>query len=287
MRKELVEVRADMVDNSFWIETTATHNATVQLHAALELSRQNPSVWKPVYVLCGEEGSGKSALATRVAKQAQRSVSCRLGDERLMRGQRSDPRPDGSEAAAFARAQTTALDFGYCRRICSPMAYRPADLFKMGISPGWEIEGQILSIVKDTPGNRDNDPLRRTSMILVDEADNLMNLSVTKQRIVIEKILDALRGELILVLIGSPRLVEAMRLIGTIQVIALPDMEFNAEFSTIVEMIFGFGDKASIAEMHRLTKGRIGPLMYRAALRGLKPPYNLKESQILRLPPPI
>jgi hypothetical protein len=155
----------------------------------------------------------------------------------------------------------------------------------MQVMPDRRMHAQLVrAMLGDTPGNRNNDVARRTSMILIDEADNLLNIGVAKQRIILEDLLAWPERSFVVVLIGAPKLAAAMLVHGMVQIIPLPDMANDAEFEQVTAMIFGKCDPEEVARLHHLSRGRMGPLMHMAAMRGLTPPFNVPKDQVLRLP---
>lgn len=282
MPNEAFAPRADMVDGEWWIETSITRAATIQLHATLELARQ-PDAWTPFYCLAGPGGSGKTALAQRVARQAQRNVACRLAGDVAARGPAFGA-PGARAGEALVRS--VAEDFGHCPMACAPMRYAPVDLCKMAVRPDGSWHSGILHGGKQTPGDHADDPLRRTSLVMIDRADHLLNLGEAKRRYALDQLLDWPGRRFAYVFIGSPRLAAALAEHGKTQVIPLPGLPDGAEFAAVADMVFGTRDPSDVARIHRASGGCMGPLLHMASMKGLAPPFNVPDRDIARLPPP-
>lgn len=146
------------------------------------------------------------------------------------------------------------------------------------------ISRHVLAALPDSPGNRSDDAMRRTSMVFVDRADRLLELSPRERGSVLQDIKDFPRP-LTVVLIGSEALVEAVRAEGKTQTISIPPLE-GGEFEQVVRLVFGERDPEDVRRLHAASGGAMGPLLHIAGLQGLKPPYSVPDERVLRLPAP-
>ena len=140
-----------------------------------------------------------------------------------------------------------------------------------------------------SPGNDASDPIRRTSLAFVDGANRLLQVGKAKRM----KCLDQMErfGEagdrrVVNVYLGSPELAEALAECGSTQVIPLRPMACDDEFARVAAMVFGPLGAEDCLRLHGSTRGRMGPLLHLAALRGLAPPYAVPDAEIRRLPVP-
>lgn len=147
------------------------------------------------------------------------------------------------------------------------------------------LDRYITSTLVQSPGDRSKDPLRRTSMLFVDGADRLLEVNDRERRTTLQNIKDVPRPVTI-VLVGSPELASAVRAEGVTQTITVPTLEDGPVFDEVVRLVFGECGPDETRRLHAATKGAMGPLLYIAGLRGLKPPYAVPREQVLRLPAP-
>lgn len=305
MANDLFVPRADLVDDGFWLETRQTFETTTALWRLLDVARREPMPWVPRMVLCGEGGVGKSAIAQRFVSAARRSVACHLVNERVANLDAEQARRD---QAARASAQVWAEDMvrnnGVCQLLCSPAAWIPESMLARVFEDAQRCDPvQMLDMTLSdqtglgffpprawrSPGNDARDPMRRTSLAFVDNADRMLRVTKAKRLWCLDRMekYGGSAGHRILnVYIGSAELAEALAECGSTQVIPLRPMACDPEFAKVVEMVFGPVGTEETQMLHRATGGRMGPLLHGAAMRGLAPPYAVPHAEIRRLPAP-
>lgn len=306
MANALFVPRADFVDDALWFETPQTIEASTALWRLLDVAREEPSRWVPRVVLCGEPGVGKTALARRFVKATQRSVACDLAARTLADLDMGQVRQDqeARDQADFRVAQMVRTH-GQCPALCSPAAWipkrvlatileqaqqsHPTEMLDMSVNQHTPL-GFYLPRAWQSPGNDANDPLRRTSLALVDSADRLLRVSRAKRSACLgqmEHVAEPMGRRVVNVYVGSPELAEALAECGATQVVALRPMPYDGTFAKVADMVFRSVGAEALPQLHRATGGRIGPLLHLAAMRGLKPPYAVPEAEIRRLPAPV
>jgi hypothetical protein len=286
--------RADAVDGELFIETAQTAAATAALWMLLHTARQHPRPWLPMTVLCGEHGTGKTTLARRFSRAAQRSVACDL----LTDGPASNVWTDLNFAWMVE-------NFGLCPALCRPAVLTDEPIVAWALR---ESEGTHPTITRRmeprpdkaincmaapewfSPGNVAGHPTRRTSLVFVDGADRLLSVPASRRR----ETLDEMTGyperfvqhAVAMVLIGSSALVEAVSEFGSTQVIRVNPMPLDEHFATVVGMIFGPRDSTEVGALHATTRGVMGALVHVARMQGLEPPFHVPSDDILSLPAP-
>ncbi len=305
MTTALFAPRADHVDDTFWIETSQTSKVTEALWRLLALAREEPPRWFPRVVLCGEPGVGKTTLARRFVRATKRSVACDLVAERLatLDALRADL-ADAARLRAERWAEAMTRGVGHCPEACSPAAWMPADalarildlaqgshpteMLEMSARPGSAL-GFALPRPWRSPGDEAGDPIRRTSLAIVDDADRLLRVGRAKRGACLDQMEHSggAAGHRVLnVYVGSPELAEALAECGTTQVVTLRPMPCDDQFAAIARMVFGPVTADELTRLHAISGGRMGPLVHLAAMRGLEPPYAVPANEILRLPAP-
>ena len=291
--------QADVVDGELFIETAQTARATAALWALLRVSRQEPRPWLPLTVLCGEHGTGKSFIARRFGHAARREVACDL----LTDGPADRVRPDPARGSRWEEQMVRR--YGACPEMCRPARWVSGSVLDRALRetamthptlavtmvPRPDKDGGTMpSPAWHSPGNVAMHPTRRTSVCFVDDADRLLAVAPSRRRDALEQLLDyprrMVRHAVSTVLIGSPELAEVVAACVSTQVIRVDAMEDDADFATVVAMVFGTRDPAGVADLHRASGGRMGALTHIARLRGLEPPYALRPEEIVRLPAP-
>ena len=254
----------------------------------------------------------------REERDAPRMLLSREATERLQ--------TEKAEMEARARdLRQRVRDFGSCPRICSPAALVPEENLDAAINAALHGDGRresreesmyryrvaqaqeiapttTVSITQkpasnwlgnwlnrnlvDSPGDRSDDPLRRTGMLLVNRADRLLKIGDSERGLIIEDLRDLCRPVTV-VLIGSPALADAIRASGAAtQVIHIPAMEPGPVFNEVTRCIFGSRDPAEIQRLYEASGGIMGRLLHIAGLQKLKPPYALLEQELMQLPAP-
>ena len=159
---------------------------------------------------------------------------------------------------------------------------------RLTMAPRPDHEGTWLaSRVWRSPGNLAHHPTRRTSIMLVDDADRLLSVPPSRRRTVLDGIeeWDQVPGHpLALVLVGTPALATAVAEYRTTQVIRLDAMANDEAFGSVAQMVFGLTDATAVAALHQASGGLMGRLVHLARLRGLEPPYSIAPDAIVRLP---
>ena len=222
-----------------------------------------------------------------------------------------------------ADSRRRVRDFGSCPRICSPASFVPEENLDEAIHAAMHgtgrresfqdaqfrraaedadkvVPAQVIPLqggetarhvgdlighaLFNTPGDRSNDPLRRTRLLFLDRADRLLTLR-DKERTEILAAIEDYPRPVTVVLIGTARLAEAVRTEGVTQVIELPPMSVSV-FSEVVRLVFGQCAPDEVRQLYEASGGVVGPLLHIAALRGLEPPYCVPQAEIRRLPTP-
>lgn len=297
--------RADLVDDAFWIETPQSLEATEALWRLLAIAREDPPRWVPRIVLCGEPGVGKTAVARRFVKATKRSVACDLVAERLAARDARQEKPEQAAREEAERwAETRARRVGHCPEMCSPAGWmpeetlasilelaqksHPTEMLDISASPG-NRPGFHLPRAWRSPGDEAADPVRRTSLALVDNADRLLRVGKAQRLACLDQMehFGGTAGHRVLnVYVGSPELAEALAECGSTQVIMLRPMPCDETFADVAGLVFGALTEEEIHRLHRATRGRMGPLLHVAAMRGLAPPYAVPASRMLELTAP-
>ncbi len=316
--------RPDMAEGELWIETLQTEAAMLAMYRVLDVSRLDDPGWQPLWVLCGDEGTGKSALVRRFAAQAQRSAACdalRDVEERCARetGTPKIPSPEHFEARdqSWARyreframsPEERVRRFGRCPHVCRPVEILPKQQFqsevaRLGTADPVGIGEMPLRPkrakefmqrdVWNTRGNWSGDPLRRTSLFFVDDADHLTRLSEARRTDVLEEMrlwpkMARIAKPVTFVLVGSPALADAVAACGATRTVMLPAMALDGAegtFAHVCRLVFGTREPADLERLHGSSRGAMGPLLNVARLQGLRPPYNIPDGEVLRLPGP-
>ncbi len=288
--------RADMVDGEFFIETAQTARATAGLWALLRVSRQEPRPWLPLTVLCGEHGTGKSAVARRFGHAARREVACDL----LTKGPANRVWADPARGSPWEEAMVRR--HGRCLEMCQPAAWVSGSVVDQALRdtamthPTINVSmvtrpdrhgGTMGSPAWGSPGNVAGHPTRRTSVCFVDDADRLLTVAPSRRRDALEQLLDypkrVVRHAVSTVLIGSPEMAEVVAACLSTQVIRVDAMEDDPAFATVVAMLFGTRVPAEVADLHRASGGLMGRLVHIARMQGLTPPYHVLPEEILTL----
>ena len=161
----------------------------------------------------------------------------------------------------------------------------PTEMLEMSSRPNSSL-GFSLPRAWRSPGDLARDPIRRTSLALVDDADRLLHVSRAKRRQCLDR-MEAFGGaeehRVVNVYIGSAELADAISDCGATQVVTFRPMPCDETFTTVAGMVFGPVAEDDARRLHDATGGRMGPLLHLAALRGLRPPYAVPDSAILRL----
>ena len=305
MANELFVPRADLVDDAFWIETRQSFETTTALWRLLEVARREPPQWMPRVVLCGEGGTGKSATARRFVKAARRSVACHLVAEKVGNLDAEQARRDElARMSAATWAEQMGRLNGDCAGLCRPAAWIPEAMLAKVLEQAQKCDPtQMLNMSVSTqsslgfylprpwrsPGNDASDPIRRTSLAFVDDADRLLQFGKVKRLEALDHMGHfggAAGHRVVNVYLGSPELAEALAECGSTQIIPLRPMACDDEFARIAGMVFGPVEAEDAQSLHRATGGRMGPLLHLAAMRGLAPPYAVPDAEIRRLPAP-
>ena len=302
MATELYAPRADAVDGDLFVETRATAAATAGLWTLLGLTRQEPRPWIPTTVLAGEPGSGRTTVAQRFVNAAQRNASCDVIRERAPRPDPETAKRDAEDLAFGARwTERMTREFGSCPQICSPAAWVPEHLIREAVREAQSIRPAVRMQLAMRPdkdgvsfgdwvwrssGNATHHRTRRTSVLLVDDADRLLAVPASRRRDVLDQIQaweKVVRHDLAVVLIGSPALADVVAESRTTQVLRLPPL-VGEEFAEVCAMVFGTRDPVTVAALHQSSGGLMGRLIHIARVRGLEPPYNVPPDEIVRLP---
>ena len=289
-----------------------------QLNGVLEHSRDDAAAWRPYVCLVGPEGSGKTTIATQFMLAAQRAVSCaltaHLNDElRSMMETRLLWSPEVMERRdAEWRAYRSALEHNgrhpdVCLAHCAPASWLPEgelrrqleNLMREGrysapvgvepLRPSKVLRGELPhSPALSSPGNRSGDRRRRTTMLMLDDADKILLLRRDRRREWIARATDhatwGWKWPLTYAFIGSPAVAEELSSHGKVHVIRLDGMPLDDDWRELVRRVFGTDAEAD--RLHFGTQGCVGPLLYAAKMRGLKPPFGIPDAEIRRLPPP-
>ncbi len=302
MTNQLFVPRADLVDDEFFVETPRTFETTAALWRLLDVARREPMPWVPRMVLCGEGGVGKSALARRFVKAARRSVACHLVSEKVANLDAEQARLDDvARMGAQAWAEDMVRRNRVCLGLCSLAAWipeamlvtvleqaqrsHPTQMLDMSIDPHGSL-GFDLPRAWRSPGNDAADPIRRTSLAFVDNADRLLQVGKAKRSKCldhIERFGGSAGHRVVNVYVGSPELADAEAECGSTQIIPLRPMACDADFARVAQMVFNSVGAEDAERLHRATGGRIGPLLHLAAMRGLTPPYAVPDGEIRRV----
>jgi len=301
MTQDIYVPRPDAVDGEFHVETRATAAATAALWTLLDLSRREPRPWIPITVLAGEPGSGRTTVATRFVNACQRNAACDLLRERVPG---SDPEQDRRDGEALTRgvrwAQRMTREYGSCPRFCHPAAWVPRHLisqavhesqsvfpaFRTRLEPRPDRNLALGHHVWGSPGNVAHHPTRRTTVMLVDDADRLFSAPASRRRGLLDRIEaweQTVGHPLAIVLIGSPALATAVAETRTTQVIRLTPM-VGPEFARVCSMITGAREPEEVAALYQSSAGLIGPVVHIARMRGLEPPYHVPPDEMVTLP---
>lgn len=301
--KTLFAPRADSVDGELFIETEATARVTASLWTLLGLTRQEPRPWIPMTVLCGEPGSGLTTITKRFVTATQRNASCDY-----IRSREQAAGPDEDWATRDARmlahgvnwSEQMVRDFGACLAHCAPVAEVPEHLIQLAIREAQNVHPAVRMQMGPrpdregvsfgdslwrSPGNVTHHPTRRTSVLMVDDADRILAVPATRRREVLDRIQEwekVIRHDLAVVLIGSPALGDAVAESRTNQVIRLTPLA-GEEFSKVCGLLFGTRDPEEVAALHEASRGLMGRLVHLARLRGLQPPYHVPPEEIVTL----
>lgn len=306
MAQDLFAPRADLVDDEFFIETPQTATATAALWTLLQLSRQEPRPWIPTVVLCGQPGSGRTTIARRFVKAAQRNVACGLLREYVDdvggEGRGEVKRDTAAWVQATDYAEEMVRGHGQCPGICHPAAWVPEAMIRralldaQGAHPAFEVrmpprpdrDGfELATPIWRSAGNVSHHSTRRTSMVLFDDADRVLNVPPSRRRTVLDRIMEwdqKFGHALTFVMIGGPEVTAAIAESRTTQVIRLEAMQNDAKFAAVCGMVFGTRDPAAVAALHESSGGLMGRLAHIARLRGLKPPYHVRADELVKLP---
>ncbi len=162
---------------------------------------------------------------------------------------------------------------------------------RIQLEPRPDRDGLALgSFIWTSPGNVSHHPTRRTTIMLLDDADRLLSVPQSRLRDVLDRIHDwdkKIGHPVAVVLIGSPALAATVADLRTAQVIRLEAMSNDAEFATVAAMVCGARDPEEVASLHRSSSGLMARLCHIARMRGLTPPYDVRPDDIARLPAPV
>ncbi len=199
--------------------------------------------------------------------------------------------------------------FGHCPHVCRPVEILPRAQFELAMERAQDADPVAIGAMTPRPklvgaflggnvwysrGNRSRDPLRRTSMFFVEDADHLARLSDAKRADMLDEMRlfprqKGLEHSVTFVLIGSPALADAVAACHAVRTIVLPSMALDGAegtFAQVCQLVFGTREPADLERLHRASKGAMGSLLNVARLQGLRPPYNIPDGDILRLPSP-
>ena len=253
-------------------------------------------------VICGESGSGRTTVAQRFVTATQRNASCDIIRERAPGPDAEQAKCDAESLAYGARwTERMVREFGSCPAICHPAAWVPEHLIRLAIHESQSVRPAVrmqLAMRPDrdgvsfgdhvwrSPGNVTHHRTRRTSILMVDDADRLLAVPATCRRDVLDRIQaweDVIKHSLAVVLIGSAALADVVAESRTTQVLRLAPL-MGDEFAAVCGMVFGTRDPATVAALHEKTGGLMGRLIHVARMQGLTPPYHVPPEEIVRLP---
>lgn len=294
-------------DGGFWIEIPQTASATSALLKAFAVSRMDDPGWQPVWVLCGSPGSGRTALAARLAARA-RSIATGEPEWRAI--------ADASETMEDAWPSLVREGENMWDHYRTALA-KADDLIRFGVgrAPERAIPYASRSDSTAIPGADDAEPVivarmdherrqghkthgyphhawrneanqasgdpRRTTLAFIDDVEHLVRLSEAKRTQALEEMLDwphviRLGHRVTLVLIGSPALADAVETCKPVRRIELLPMEEDGAegtFAKVCDLVFGDRASGRLSRLHVLSDGLVGRLLHVAHLEGLRAPY--------------
>ena len=139
-----------------------------------------------------------------------------------------------------------------------------------------------------SPGNLSDDPIRRTTLFALDDADRLRDVPPKRLATCLEQIESyGSPGRIVTVVyVGSPALAATLSALGPTEVIHLEAMPCDDAWAEMVQAIFGPLDDSTIADLHRGSRGCMGPLLHVAYMWGRRPPFSVSPEEIRTLPMP-